>query len=143
MDEEQIRITVQALRDAGIDSLKQVSPLLKLGEWYLMKANASLDGADFTKANALFNAAYVRCPRVNSENIDKEQVRRRIVETYRDFLSAFANDDKVSVDEIQNEIESHAMFLANERKILKDRVDEIDSCYSKSDKTYEQLKVGL
>ena len=140
MDEE-INVTVEQLRAAGTDLSKQVPPLVKLGEWYLKKAKTTLNGADFTKANALYNAALVRSTSVNHE-IDEDQILRRIAETYREFLYAFANnDEEISADEICHEITSHKEFLANERRIFKERVDEIDSHFNTNDKTEDQYQV--
>jgi hypothetical protein len=109
----------------------------------LKKAKTTLNGADFTKANALYNAALVRSRRVHHE-IEEDQILRRIVKTYREFLYAFAKDDfGISVDEIQNEIDSRKRFLANERRVFKERVDEIKSCFNTNDKTEDQYKVFL
>ncbi len=142
MDEEiEASVAVEQLRAAGTDPSKQVPALLKLGEWYLKRAKTTLNGADFAKANALYNAALVRSRRVHHE-IEEDQILRRIVETYREFLYAFAKDDfGISVDEIQNEIDSHKRFLANERRVFKERVDEIESCFNTNDKTEDQYKV--
>ena len=97
MDEE-INDTVEHLRAAGTDPSKQVPPLVKLGEWYLKKAKTTSNGADFTKANALYNAALVRSRSVNHE-IDEDQILRRIVDTFREFFYAFANDkEEISVN---------------------------------------------
>ena len=142
-DEIDLSVTVEQLRAAGTDLSKQVPALLKLGEWYLKKAQRTSNGADFTKANALYNAALVRSRRVNHE-IDEDQILRQIVETYREYLYAFVNNtgDEVIVDEIRHEIDSHKEFLANERRIFKERVDEIDSCFNTNDKTEDQYQVN-
>jgi hypothetical protein len=142
MEEEiDISVTVQQLRSAGTNSSKQVLALLKLGKWYLRKAKTTSNGADFTKANALYNAAFVRSRSVNHE-IGEDQILRGIVETYREFLYVFAKDDDgISVDAIQNEIGSHNTFLANERRIFEERVDEIDSCFNTNDQTEDQYEV--
>ncbi|CAB4021016.1 tetratricopeptide repeat 28-like [Paramuricea clavata] len=142
MEEElDISVTVEQLRSAGTNSSKQVPALLKLGEWYLKKAKTIPNGANFTKANALYNAALVRSRSINHE-IGEDQILRRIVETYREFLYVFAKDDDgISVDEIQNEIDSHKEFLANERRIFKERVDEIDSCFNTNDQTEDQYEI--
>ena len=144
MDEDiDISVTVKKLREAGQDSSKQVRPLVELGEWYLKKANKTSNGADFTKANALYNAALVRSKRVNHE-ISEDQILRRIVETYRQLLNCFTNDNaRISVDEIKNEIDSHIEWLAHERRIFKERVDEIDSCCNRlEDKTGRAYEVS-
>ncbi len=142
MDEEiEASVAVEQLRAAGTDPSKQVPALVKLGEWYLKKAKTTLNGADFTKANALYNAALVRSRRVHHE-IEEDQILRRIFEIYREFLYAFAKDDfRISVDETQNEIDSHKRFLANERRVFKERVDEIESCFNTNDKSEDQYKV--
>jgi hypothetical protein len=99
------------------------------------------NGADFTKANALYNAALVRPRSVNHE-IGEDQILRGIVETYREFLYAFAKDnDEISLDEIQNEIDSHKEWIARERRIFKERVDEIDSRLKPDDKTEREYEV--
>jgi hypothetical protein len=142
MDEEiDVSATVEQLTAAGKDSSKQVPALFKLGEWYLKKAKTTSNGTDFTKANALYNAALVRPRSVNHE-IGEDQIRRGIVETYREFLCAFAKgNDEISPDEIQNEIDSHKKWIARERRIIKERVDEIDSCCNRNDGTKDQYKV--
>jgi hypothetical protein len=142
MDEDiDVSVAVEQLRAAGTDLSKQVPALLKLGEWYLRKAKRTSNGADFTKANALYNAALVRSRSVNHE-IGEDQIRRGIVETYREFLYAFAKDNnEISVDEIQNEIDSHKEWIARERRIFKERVDEIDSSCNPDDKTEREYEV--
>ena len=123
MDEEiDVSVAVRQLKEAGSDPSKQVRPLLKLADWHLTKAKATANGADFTKANALYNAALVRSELLNYE-VGEEQVIRGIFETYREFLLTFTNDDDVGVDEICNEIRSHREFLAKERKIFKERLE--------------------
>ena len=140
-EEIDVLVTVEQLKAAGSDVSKQVPALLELGEWYLKKAKTTLNGADFTKANALYNAALARSRSVNHE-MSEDQILRRIVETYREFLYAFAKDDEeVSEDAIQNEINSHKQFLVNERRIFKQRVDEVDSCFYCNGKTEEQYQV--
>ena len=115
---------VESLKEAGKDLTKQVSPLVKLGERYLDKAKTTMNPNDFTKANALFNAALVRSRHVRHE-IDEDQILKRIVRAYREFLLAFGKDE-MSADEIRNEIDSHKEWVAEKRKILKERVNEID-----------------
>ena len=140
MDEE-VNVTVEELRTAGTHLSKQVSPLFKLGEWYLKKALTTLNGTDFTKAIALYNAAFVRSESINHE-IGEDHILRRIVETDREFLCTFAHDnEEISVNEIRHEINFHQEFLANERRIFKERVDEIDSCFNMDEKTEDQYKV--
>ena len=138
MDEKKVdvSVTVEQLRAAGTDISKQVPALFKLGEWYLRKAKRTSNGADFTKANALYNAALVR------SRSGYFKVYRRIVETYREFLYPFAKDgDEISVDEIRNEIDSHKEWIARERRIFKERVDEIDSSCKPDDKTEREYEV--
>ncbi len=89
MDEE-IGIIVEQLKAVGTDASKLVPALVELGEWYLKKAKTTANGADFTKAGALYNAALVRSRLVNHET-DEDKILRRIVETYREFLQAFAH----------------------------------------------------
>jgi hypothetical protein len=141
-EEIDVSATVEQLRAAGKDSSKQVPALLKLGEWYLKKAKTTSNGADFTKANGLYNAALVRSRSVNHE-ISEDQILRGIVETYREFLRAFAikDDDGISVDEILNEIDSHKEWIARQRRIFKERVDEIDSSCKPDDKTEREYEV--
>ena len=140
-EEINVTATVEQLRAAGIDPSKQVPSLVKLGEWYLKKAKAcGADLSNFTKAEALFNAALVRSRLVNHE-IGEDQILQKIVETYRDFLYAFENEKEVCVDKIRNEIDSHKEFLANERKILKEHLNEIDSRFNRNDEDqYEVFK---
>ena len=146
MDEEiDVSVAVEQLKAAGTDLSKQVPALLKLGEWYLKKAKATLNAADFTKANALYNAALVRCRSVNHE-IGEDQILRGIVKTYCEFLDAFAiakesDENEISQDDIQNEIDSHKEWIARERRIFKERVDEIDSCFNQDDKTEREYEV--
>ena len=142
MDEEiNVSVAVEQLRAAGTDLSKQVPALFKLGDWHLRKAKTTSNGADFTKANALYNAALVRS-RIANHEIGEKQILRRIVETYREFLYVFAKDnDEISVDEIQNEIDSHKEWIARERRIFKDRVDEIDSSCNPDDKTEREYEV--
>ena len=46
-----------------------------------------------------------------------------------------------ALNEIRHEIHSHKEFLANERRIFKERVDKIDSCFNTKDKTEDEYKV--
>ena len=134
-------VTVEQLRAAGTDLSKQVPSLFKLGEWYLRKAKVTSNSVDFTKANALYNAALVRSRLVNHE-LGEDKILQRIAETYRTFLYALAdNNEDVSADEIRNEIRHHKDFLANERRMIKERVDEIDSRFDATDKSDEQYQV--
>ena len=132
MEEEiDVSAAVEQLRSAGPDASKQLPALMKLGDWYLNKAKTIANGADFTKANALFNAALVRS-RSNPE-IGENEILRRIVETYREFLLSFANGVEISVDEIRHKIDSHREFVAYERRIIKERLDKIDSSCDRTD----------
>ena len=104
-------------------------------------AKANSNSVEFTKANALYNAALVRSRLVNHE-LGEDEILQRIVETYRTFLYAFTDDNEdVSADEIRNEIRYHKDFLANERRMIKERVDEIDSRFDATDKSDEQYQV--
>ena len=125
---------VKPLKEAGKDLSKQVSPLVKLGECYLDKAKTIINANDFTKPDALFNAALVRSRHVRHE-IDEDQILRRIVETYREFLVAFGKDDDgMSADEIRNEIDFHKKWVSQERRNFKERVNEIDqNCETEED----------
>ena len=145
-------VTVEQLRAAGNDLSKQVPALFKLGEWYLRKAKATSNSVDFTKANALYNAALVRSRLVNHElgedeilvnhELGEDEILQRVVETYRTFLYALAdNNEDVSADEIRHEIRRHKNFLTNERRMIKERVDEIDSRFDATDKSDEQYQV--
>ena len=125
---EDVSTIVETLKEGDKDLSKQVPALVKLGEWYLnkpKKANDLMNANDFTKADALFNASLVRSRHVH-HGIDEDQIQRRIVETYREFLASFGKDgdDRMSVDEIRNEIDSHKEWVARKRKILKERVDQ-------------------
>ena len=123
---EDVSTIVETLKEADKDLSKQVPALVKLGEWYLNKAKTiTVNANDFTKADALFNAALVRSRRVH-HGIDEDQILRRIVETYCEFLASFGKDgdNGMSVDEIRNEIDSHKEWVAQERKMLKKRVDQ-------------------
>ena len=139
MDEDiDVSIIVEQLKEAGTDLSKQVPALLGLGDYYSRQAKKSKYGGDFTKANALFNAALVRS-RATRE-AEEEEIIRRIVVIYREFLRTFAEDDEISGDEIRNEINSHKTFLANERQILRERVGDIDSRFSPTVNSGEVLK---
>ncbi|XP_028399863.1 uncharacterized protein LOC114523203 [Dendronephthya gigantea] len=131
----------EQLKVAGTDLSKQVPALLGLGEWYLKKAKTTANGADFTKADALYNAALVRSRLANHEIGEEQIILTRIVETYQEFLYALPNELKVSVDEIRNEIDSHKKFLANERRIIKERVKEIDSRSNGDKKTEDHYEI--
>ena len=72
---------------------------------------------------------------------DEDKILRRIVETYREFLQAFAHVDEVSVHEIRSEIDSHKEFLTKERRIFKERLNEMDSRFIRGDKTEDQYEV--
>ena len=80
--------------------------------------NSSSDSGDFTKADALFNAALVRSKHRN-HNID--EIHHAIFDTYREFLLSVCNGAEVSLPEIRHEIDSHKQFLSNERRIFKER----------------------
>ena len=139
---DDVSTIVESLKEADKDLSKQVPPLVKLGEWYLDKAKATINANDFTKANALFNAALVRSRHVRHE-IDEDQILRKIVGTYREFLVAFGKDDDgMSVDEIRNEIDSHKEWVAEKRKILKERVNDIDQNRETEQKD-EVLKINV
>ena len=138
-------VMAEQLREAGTDVSKQVPALFKLGEWYLEKAKTNTNGADFTKADALYNAALVRTRIINHE-IDEEQILKRIVETYQQFLYAFANESQISADKICNEIDFHKKFLVNERGKIKECVKNIDVRFNRQDATkdhYEVFEAGL
>ena len=144
-DEIAVTFAVEQLRVAGTDPSKQVPALVKLGEWYLNKASETTahgaDFSDFTKAVALYNAALVRSRLVNHE-IDEEQILQRIVEAYCGFLYAFTHEKpEIAADEIRNEIDFHKEFLANERRMLKERLSDIDSRFNRNDKTEDQYEV--
>ena len=125
-----------------VKSLKEAEKdLTKLGEWYLDKAKTTINANDFTKANALFNAALVRSRHVRHE-IDEDQIQRRIVKTYREFLVAFAKDDRMSVDDIRNEIDSHKEWVAEKRKIFKERVNDIDQ-NRETEQKEEVLRINM
>ena len=132
---------VDQLKAAGDDLSKQVPALVKLGEWYLKKAKATSNAADFTKADALYNAALVRSKIINNET-DEDQILQKIVEIYCEFLVAFARgDQKFDREEIRNEIYSHKEFLVNERKIFRDRVSESVSFLNKEDENKDAEQV--
>ena len=138
---DDLSTTVEVLEEAGKDLSKQVPALVKLGDWYLDKAKITMNGNDFTKANAVFNAALVRSRHVRHE-IDEDQILKRLVETYREFLATFAKDGyEMSVDEIRNEIDSHKKWpwVAGERKSLKERVDQNSGTEQKG----EVLKINV
>ena len=139
---DDVSTIVESLKEAGKDLSKQVPPLVKLGEWYLDKAKTTINANDFTKANALFNAALVRSRYVRHE-IDEDQILRKIVETYCEFLVAFGKDDDgMSVDKILNEIDSHKEWVARERRIFKERINDIDlNEIDQNHKTVEDYKV--
>ena len=138
---DDVSLIVESLKEADKDLSKQVPPLVKLGEWYLDKAKTTINANDFTKADALFNAALVRSRHVRHE-IDEDQIQRRIVKTYREFLVAFAKDDRMSVDDIRNEIDSHKEWVAEKRKIFKERVNDIDQNREAEQKD-EVLKINM
>ena len=105
------------------------------------KAKITINANDFTKANALFNATLVRSRHVRHE-IDEDQILRQIVETYREFLVAFGKDDDgMSVDEIRNEIDSHKEWVAQKRKIFKERVNKIDQTRKTKQDADKVLKI--
>ena len=139
MDEKiDASIAAQELKLAGKDVSKQIPALLKLGDWYLNSAKKTALASNFTKANALYCAALVRSKLVNKGS-DDDQIIRRIVETYRQFLHAFASGEEISSDEIRNEINSHKEFLDQERRSIKVRIDEIDTSFkNKNDKLTDQ-----
>ena len=139
MDKE-VNATVEQLKAAKDDLVKQVPPLVNLGDLYFKKAERSSNGSDFTKANALYNAALVRSRRVHHE-INEDKILERIAETYREFLYAFGHVGNVSADEVFHEINYHKEFLVNERSIFKQRIDEIDYFFDRNDKSEEQYKV--
>ena len=133
--------TIEELRAAGNDLSKQLQAFLKLGNWYLKKAKTFASGTDFTKADALFNAALVRSRLVDDEI--SEEILRKIVETYREFLLSLPNAEvsELCADDIRDEIDSHREFLAKERRIFKEHLDEIGLCFDTSDKTEDEFMV--
>ena len=143
MDEETVPPAVaEQLRAAGGEVPKQIPPLLKLGKWYLKRAKTTADGGDFTKAGGLFNAALARSRLEENEN-DENEILREITETYREFLLAFAKDKIISEDEIQNEMDSHKKWIADKRRVFKERVDQIDSSFTRNDESDDQYEVFL
>ena len=140
MEEIGVSAVFEQLKDAGSDPSRQILPLLKLAEWHLRKSKTTAIGADFTKANALYNAALVRSRLVNREVGEvpsEDEIVRGIIDTYRLFLLTFTNNEDVGVDEITDEINTHKQFLANERRIFKERLDDLHSCFIKPrDGTY-------
>ena len=125
---DDVSTIVETLKKADKDLSKQVPALVKLGEWYLDKAKTTVNANDFTKADALFNAALVRSRHIRHD-IDEDQILKRIVETYCEFLATFGKDgDGMSIDEIENEIEneidSHKKWVARQRESFKKRVDQ-------------------
>ena len=133
---------VESLKEADKDLFKQVPPLVKLGDWYLDKAKTTINANDFTKADALFNAALVRSRHVRHE-IGEDQILRKIVETYREFLAAFGKDDDgMSAHEIRNEIDSHKEWVVRERSIFNERMNEIDMNY-KTKEVDKVLKINM
>ena len=75
----------------------------------------TINAHDFTKANALFNAALV----------------------------AFRKDDDgMSVDEIRYEIDSHKEWVAETRKIFKERVNDIDQ-NRETEQKEEVLRINM
>ena len=141
LNQDDVSTIVKSLKEAGKDLSKQVPPLVKLGEWYLDKAKTTINANHFTKADALFNAALVRSRHVRHE-IEEDQIQRRIVKTYREFLVAFGKDDEMSFDEIRNEIDSHKEWVADKRKIFKERVNDIDQNRETEQKD-EVLKINM
>ena len=141
MDVEVNVTATEQLRAAGNDPSKQVPALVELGEWYLKKAKTTSNAADFTKANALYNAALVRS-RSTRHEIDEDHIMQQIVKTYCEFLHTFADDnEKLDADKIRDEIKSHNKFLEKERQSFKKRFGEIDSFLSKNDKTMDEHQV--
>ena len=136
---DDVSTIVESLKEADKDLSKQVAPLVKLGEWYLDKAKTTTNANDFTKANALFNAALVRSRHVRHE-IDEDQIVRRIVRTYSEFLLAFGKDE-MSFDEIRNEIDSHKEWVARQRRIFKERANEIDQTRKTKQEDEKVLKI--
>ena len=141
LNQDDVSTIVKSLKEAGKDLSKQVAPLVKLGEWYLDKAKKNINANDFTKADALFNAALVRSRHVRHE-IDEDQIQRRIDKTYRKFLVAFGKDDEMSFDEIRNEIDSHKEWVADKRKIFKERVNDIH-LNRETEQKDEVLKINI
>ena len=137
---DDVSTIVESLKEADKDLSKQVVPLVKLGEWYLDKAKTTINANDFTKADALFNAALVRSRHVRHE-IDEDQILRRIVRTYSEFLVAFGKDDGMSFDKIRNEIDSHKEWVARQRRIFKERVNEIDQTRKTKQEDEKVLKI--
>ena len=143
MDKEtNTSIAVKQLKEAGKDPSKQVPALVKLGECYLKQAKTTANGAEFTKANALYNAALVRSRKTNHE-IDEKQILGRIVETYREYLHTFENNGnlELSVDDIQHEIDSHKEWIAHERSIFKEHLREIDSSFNPKEEVEKNNEV--
>ena len=143
MDEETVPPAVtEQLRAAGSEVSKQIPPLLKLGKWYLKRAKTTADGGDFAKAGGLFNAALARSRLEENEN-DENEILREITDTYREFLLAFAKDKRVSEDEIQNEVDFHKKWIADKRRVFKERVDQIDSSVNRNDENEDQYEVFI
>ena len=143
MDVEVNVTATEQLRAAGKDLSKQVPALVELGKWYLKKAKTTSNPADFTKANALYNAALVRSRSIHHK-IDEDHIMQQIVETYDEFVHTLTNcNDKLDPDEIRNEIDFHKKFLAKERQSFKERLGEIESLLRKNDVTEDEHQVHI
>ena len=73
--------------------------------------------------------------------IVEDQILRRIVRTYSEFLVAFGKDDGMSFDKIRNEIDSHKEWVARQRRIFKERVNEIDQTRKTKQEDEKVLKI--
>lgn len=135
MEEKPVNASLYAeeLKMAGNDVAKQVPALLKLGDWYVRTAKTTGHCADFTKANAIFNAALVR-ERYLCHETNEEEIFAKIVDTYREFLHTATKNNAVNQEEIRDEVHFHKQFLATERQRFRKCVEDICSHFSPSDK---------
>eukprot|EP00058_Branchiostoma_floridae_P006759 XP_002592247.1 hypothetical protein BRAFLDRAFT_70986 [Branchiostoma floridae] len=97
---------------------KEAEPLVKLSDVYLMRGVQSKDGADFTKAAALCNAALVRVP-----TEDREDIKQRIHEITRSFVNhVLPMERTIDIDDV----EKHKLMLKENRVYVEKEIKRIE-----------------
>ncbi|XP_078663449.1 uncharacterized protein LOC144906748 isoform X2 [Branchiostoma floridae x Branchiostoma belcheri] len=106
----------------GKDSSREVEPLLKLSDIYLMRGQESNDGGDFTKAAALCNAALVRSKSEDQDNIKQtiQLITQSFVKHVLGITQAVGPDD---VKKRKTMLKEDRQQVEKEMKTIEQQVD--------------------
>ncbi|CAH1252510.1 TTC28 [Branchiostoma lanceolatum] len=97
---------------------KEVEPLCKLSDVYLKRGTQSRDGSDFTKAEALCNAALVR-----ARPEGRDGIKQKIPRTSQLFVEhVLGIDEGVDI----SDTEKHKLKLEESRRHVEDKIKRIE-----------------